>query len=196
MKKIGKWILLALSTYCAGLYWKYLLQELVYSYWFDFEFAAVAICCSFATWCWSRDLGLFGRPRVSARTLPLAENPPTPKKTEVGKEMTELDLYVIYSRDLLDQHIGNRGFSIVLRNGFNSPLGNFWLECKKTADGKYDAKIFPNGSLEEVPYDCSNNEHLKLYRHFRLMLENYNDLPDTQDDLGALGINVVPIHRH
>lgn len=185
------WILLVLSAFCSGLHLKYLVQQFMYDYWLNYVFAAVIICCSFAAWRWGRDLGLFGPFKAQ-----LIQAEPAPKKMEPGKEMTELDWYVVMNREALDKYLSIRGTSIVLNHDINSTPGNYSLVCKKNSTGHYDVAIFPNGCEASVPYDEHNLDHQELYRHFRLKLGNTRDLIKEQEISGSLNQKVVPIRRH
>jgi len=192
MKKNGKWFLLILSVFFLADNLKILLNEFAESYVFLPYYLLMAVICITAAYYLARDLELLtGRPD----TQPV-QSEPSPKKIELGKKMTELDWFVVYNRDLLDKHLANRGTSIELHNGFNLPPGNFTLICKKNPTGYYDAKIFPKGSKTEAPYDETNHEHQELYKHLRLMLENYNNPSRMQEVSDVLKKNVVPIRRH
>lgn len=192
MKKNGKWLLLILSVWFFGDNLKILLSEFAESYVFLPYYLFMALICVTAAYYLARDLELFThRPAVQP-----TEIEPAPKKTEPGEELTELDWFIIYNRDLLDKHLASRGSSIVLKNGFNLPPGNFSLVCKKDSGGNYEAKIFPRGCEAAVPYDENNTEHRILYRHLRQMLRNYIGPSDVSDDPEGLKKNVVPIKRH
>lgn len=182
MKKIGMWFLLLLSVFCAGLYWKYLVQEFLNSYWLIYKYTAVAISCSCAVYYLGRELEMLPRAeKKSSQPTVSLEHPKILKFIEDNRELLEralagpakIELAGGYpmNQDLIG-HLLTPEKQISLSNSVDWYRCNYRLHCSGRGKEIF-IKFFTRDGRVIVPFDPKNTDHQDLLNHLNWMIRDY-----------------------